>query len=241
MIDVLYRKLSGFYSVSDRIEEAVAALCTREVRFDRQETIIETGQVYQAIYLVTEGWVTRFKLLPSGERQIINFALPGDFLCFNATLFGKSDHFLTAKTRVRAFAMDRQPFGALLSVDPTLAVALSWANAQEEAVLAERLTSLGRRSAQERIAHLFCELWRRLHLLGLTDNDRFPLPITQEDLADTLGLSAVHVNRTLRQLRSEGLIETGSNHVRVLSMAGLEAVAGFEDGYLHFTEVGRLL
>jgi CRP-like cAMP-binding protein len=141
---------------------------------------------------------------------------------------------------VRAYAIEKNPFGRLLAVDPTLAVALSWANAHEEAVLAERLASLGRRSAHERVAHLFCELWRRLHLLGLAEDDRFPLPITQEDLADTLGLSAVHINRTLRQLRSEGLIETGSNHVRVLSMAGLEAIAGFEDGYLHFTEVGRL-
>ncbi|MEX0759076.1 MAG: Crp/Fnr family transcriptional regulator [Tistlia sp.] len=238
---MLFRKLSSFYPVSGRVEEAFAELCTRQVSFDRQEAILEAGQAYQGIYLITEGWVTRFKLLPTGERLIVNFALPGDFICFNATLFSKADHFLTAKTAVTAFALEKNPFGKLLAQDPALAIALTWANAQEEAMLAERLASLGRRTARERVAHLFCELWRRLHLLGLTDNDRFPLPITQEDLADTLGLSAVHVNRTLRQLRAEGLIELGTSHVRVLSKQGLEAVAGFDEGYLHFTEVQHLL
>ncbi|SMF78965.1 cAMP-binding domain of CRP or a regulatory subunit of cAMP-dependent protein kinases [Tistlia consotensis] len=239
-LTVLHRKLSHFYAVSEAVERALVELCTREVRFERQQAIVEAGEAYQAVYLLAEGWVTRFKLLPTGDRQIINFALPGDFVCFNATLFSKADHFLTAKTPVRAYAIEKNPFGKLLALDPALAVALTWANAHEEALLAERLASLGRRTARERVAHLFCELWRRLHLIELTDNDRFPLPITQEDLADTLGLSAVHVNRTLRQLRNEGLIELGTNHVRVLSMRGLEQAAGFEDGYLHFTEVGQL-
>lgn len=240
MTAALHRKLSTFYPLPERLAEAFAELCTREVRFDRQETIIESGGAYERVYLLQEGWVTRFKLLPTGERQIINFALPGDFLCFNATLFGKADHFLAAKTAVTAYALEKRPLGRLLALDPSLAVALTWANAHEESLLAERLASLGRRTARERVAHLFCELWRRLHLVEMTDNDSFPLPITQEDLADTLGLSAVHVNRTLRQLRNEGLIELGTNHVRVLSMHGLEAVAGFDDGYLHFTEVGHL-
>ncbi len=241
MTAVLYRKLAGFYAVSERIETAFDEICTREVSFGRHHTIIETGQRYDAIYLLAEGWVTRYKLLPNGERQVINFALPGDFLCFNATLFNRADHFLTTKTRVRAYQIERQPFGKLLALDPALAVALTWANVHEESMLAERLASLGRRSARGRVAHLFCELWRRLDLLGLTDQDRFPLPITQEDLADALGLSAVHVNRTLRQLRNEGLIELGGNSVRVLSMKGLEAAAGFEDGYLHFTEAAARL
>lgn len=240
MVAALFRKLSLFHSVSDRIEEAISELCTQRVVFERQSTIIEAGQPYHGIYLIEDGWVTRYKLLPTGERQIINFALPGDFLCFNATLFNRADHYLAAKTRVRCYAVEKHPFGKLLGLDPVLAVALSWTNAHEEALLGERITSLGRRTARERVAHLFCELWRRLQLLELTDGDRFPLPVTQEDLADTLGLSAVHVNRTLRQLRSEGLIELGSNHVRVLSMSGLEATAGFEGGYLHFLEVGDL-
>lgn len=240
MASALYRKLGHFYSVSGSIERAIGEICTRQVTFERHEAIIEAGEAYRAIYLMSEGWVTRFKLLPTGERQIINFALPGDFLCFNATLFSRSDHYLTAKTPVRAFAIEKNPFGKLLTIDPALAVALTWANAHEEAMLAERLASLGRRTARERVAHLFCELWRRLHLLGLVDHGRFPLPITQEDLADALGLSPVHINRTLRQLRSEGLIELGTNHLRVLSMPGLEQVAGFEDGYLHYLEAGHL-
>lgn len=236
----LCRKLSHFYPLSGRVEQALSGLCAQSVTFERQATILEAGQCYEGIYLIDEGWVTRYKLLPTGERQIVNFALPGDFLCFNATLFSRADHYLAAKTRVRAYAIEKAPFGKLLALEPVLAVALSWANAHEESLLAERIASLGRRTARERVAHLFCELWRRLQLLELTDGDSFPLPVTQEDLADALGLSAVHVNRTLRQLRSEGLLELGSSHVRVLSMSGLEAAAGFEDGYLHFIEVGEL-
>ena len=234
--DVWRRKLSAFFDVSDEIADALHVLCHDRATFARNDIIVEEGQNYEHILLIDEGWVTRYRLLSSGSRQIVNFALPGDFLCFNATLFTTSDFTLTARTKLEAFVIKTTSLTTMLSTHPALAVALSWANAHEESLLAERIVSLGRRTATQRMAHLFCELWRRLQLLDLTDNESFPLPLTQEDLADALGLSIVHVSRTLRQLRSSGLIALGPNDVRIKDMKGLERTAGFDDGYLHFYE-----
>jgi len=231
-----HKKLATFYDLNDEVEQALRILCQDRATFGRNETIVGDGDPYRHVYLIDNGWAVRQKLLTSGSRQIVNFALPGDFLCFNATLFDTSDYHLVAKTELQAFVIKTSSMSEMLSCHPALALALSWANAHEESLLAERIVSLGRRSAAQRMAHLFCELWRRLQLLDLTNNDSFPLPVTQEDLADALGLSIVHVSRTLRQLRTGGYIEVDGREVRVLDMNGLERVAGFDDGYLHFTE-----
>ncbi|MEZ5669106.1 MAG: Crp/Fnr family transcriptional regulator [Alphaproteobacteria bacterium] len=235
----LLRKLRPVMTVTGEMGDAIRVLCHNEAHFARHQPIIEAGQSYSNVFLVHSGWAVRFKLLENGDRQIVNFVLPGDFMCFNAALFGESDFYLTAQTEVIAYVMPIVPFAEMLRAQPQLALALSWTNAHEEALLAERIVSLGRRSARERMAHLFCELWRRLQLLDMIDGGRFPLPMTQEDLADTLGLSAVHVNRTLRWLRGERLVETGPSHVRILDMPGLERIAGFDAGYLHFTETHK--
>ncbi len=232
----LVRKLAPFLSITESMEDAIRILAQDHGRFARGDTIIGAGEPYTHVYLVNQGWAIRYKLLESGERQIVNFALPGDFLCFNAALFDRSDYYIAAQTEMRVFVMQIPPFTKMLSVEPELALALSWTNAHEEALMAERIVSLGRRTAKERMAHIFCEIWRRLELLDLTEGNKFPLPMTQEDLADTLGLSTVHVNRTLQKLRNEQLVSTGEGQIRILDMTGLQRIAGFDDGYLHFTE-----
>lgn len=236
----LVKKLAPFLSITEEMGNAIRVLTQDEGQFARGDQIIAAGDVYSHVYLVNEGWAVRYKLLDSGERQIVNFSLPGDFLCFNAALFKRSDYFLAAQTQMRVFVIPILPFTKMLALQPELALALSWTNAHEESLMAERIVSLGRRTARERMAHLFCELWRRLQLLDLTDGNRFPLPLTQEDLADILGLSSVHVNRTLQKLRASQLLATAANDMRILDHKGLEHLAGFDSGYLHFTEVGNL-
>jgi len=232
----LIRKLSPILKVSDDVDEAIRVLAQNEAHYARQDEIIAAGADYDCVFLVNHGWAVRYKLLESGARQIVNFALPGDFLCFNATLFRQSDYYIGALTELRLFVLPLVPFAQMLSLHPELALALSWTNAHEEALLAERITSLGRRTARQRMAHLFCELYRRVELLGLNEGNGLRLPITQDELADTLGLSAVHVNRTLRQLRAEQMISLDGQQLRIHDMKGLERVAGFDAGYLHFTE-----
>lgn len=233
----LVAKVAPLLAVTDDMSQSIRILCRNLTHYSRRDQVIAEGEAYSSVHLIHSGWSVRYKLLESGARQIVNFVLPGDFMCFNAALFSHSDYYLVAQTKMSAYSIPIQPFAEMLAHQPQLALALSWTNAHEEALMAERIVSLGRRSARQRMAHLYCELWRRLQLLNLTDDDRFPLPLTQEDLADTLGLSAVHVNRTLRKLRAEGLIETSPSSVRILDIKGLERVAGFDAGYLHFTEI----
>ncbi len=236
----LIRKLAPVFRFDDELETAIRLLSHNEVVFGRHDEIIAEGDPYEYVYLLHSGWVVRSKILETGQRQIVNFALPGDFLCFNAAFFLNADYHLTAQTEVHAAVIPIHGFSDMLATHSRLSLILSWTNAREESLLSERLVSLGRRSAKERMAHLFCELWRRLELLDLTDGNRFPLPITQEDLGDTLGLSAVHVNRTLRKLRDEQLIAPTPHHIRILDKAGLERAAGFDEGYLHFSEMHQV-
>ena len=233
----LVKKLTPMMPMSTEVANDIRVLCQNEAHFARNDQIIAAGDTYTNVYLVHAGWAVRYKLLENGARQIVNFVLPGDFMCFNAPLFPCSDFHLAAQTAMQAYVIPITPFTRMLASQPLFALALSWTNAHEESLLAERILSLGRRSAKQRMAHLLCELWRRLQLLDMTDGDRFPLPLTQEDLADTLGLSTVHVNRTLRALRADKLIESINGTVRILDMTGLERAAGFDGGYLHFTEV----
>lgn len=235
MPDALFRKLDGVVSVTDDMRTAIRAVCRRRETFERGDHIARTGERYRAIYLVIQGWASRYRLTESGGRQIVNFALPGDFLCFNASLFPASEHSIQAHTDLQAYTIPIRPFLLLLSHQPMLALALAWFNAQEEALLAERIVSLGRRNARQRIAHLFCELWRRQEIVGLTDDSRLELPLTQQDLGDLLGLTPVHVSRTLRRLHTESLISVNRRSVRIDDMTGLERLAGFDGGYLHFS------
>jgi CRP-like cAMP-binding protein len=231
-IQRLLRKINFLGPGDGSFGQALTALCTDRTHFSRGDLIVSSGQAYERIYLIEEGWALRYKLLGSGMRQVTNYATASDFLCFNAALFRDADHYIVAKTELVAFTLPIRPFLHILNDKPEIAMALAWANAQEEAVLAERLASLGRRNAKQRLAHLFCELWRRLDRLDLADSEGFELPLTQDDLADTLGLSLVHVNRTLGELSRDGLLSFRHQRVRLLDRAGLDRVAGFDDTYL---------
>jgi CRP-like cAMP-binding protein len=231
----LIRKLGHFYEVTPEIEQSIVEATVDSVEFTVGHTIIRGGDRYSFIYLMEEGWVLRERILPEGQRQIVNIALPGEFLCFNAALFQTSEFDLVARTPVRAFKLSAMAFSEMLKDHPYLALALAWANAHEEALLAERVVSLGRRSARERLAHILCEISARLKIIGLGEGDRLAMPLVQEDFADILGLSVIHVHRMVRRLVAEQVIAYQPGQVRVLDMGRLERIAGFDDGYLHFT------
>jgi len=228
----LQRKLDPIVGTDEGFADALAALCTDRATVGRGQRVVGAGQPYTSIYLIEDGWAQRSKRLPGGMRQIVNFAIPCDFLCFNAALFAYSDQDIVAKTELVLFTLPIEPFVSILRDKPQIALALAWANAQEEAMLAERVASLGRRDARQRIAHLFCELSVRLGRIGLAAPEGFAMPVTQEDLADALGLSLVHVNRTLRGLRAEGLVRFRHGRAEVQDWAGLQRAAGFDARYL---------
>ncbi|MDQ0524952.1 CRP-like cAMP-binding protein [Azospirillum rugosum] len=171
----------------------------------------------------------------------MNFVLPGDIIGFYCNLFETADHGVTTLTSVEvaSFAPDR--IFELFKRFPRLAAALAWSGAKEEAIIAERLLSVGRRTALERTAHLIVELLKRLSLVGLADGGRFILPVTQEILADALGLSIVHINRTLRRLRDIGLIEVAGQQITVNDDKQLSSVGQFDELYLHLIRAPKRL
>lgn len=236
-MEPLTRKLSGFFRASEETGEDLVRLCSDVRTFAPRERIAECGEPYSGIYLVTNGWALRSRILENGSRQIVNVAMAGDFLCLNAMIHESSDFDIVAKTEVQAFYISPDRLRAVLGRDPGLAAAIFWVSTHEESMLAERIVSLGRRSVRARTAHVLCEFISRLEILDDRMVDELLIPLTQEDFADILGTSLVHTNKTLRGLDRDGIIQFRQGLLRINDRRALERTAGFERGYLHFTRI----
>ena len=171
-------------------------------------------------------------MLPDGARQIVDFQVPGDFLGLRSILFRTSDHSIEAVTRSEASEVLAPEILDGFAQAPRLATAALWAASRDEAMVVEHLVDLGRRSADERMAHFLLELGMRLKLVGVGDEFGFDCPPTQYQLADILGLSAVHVNRVVRHLREQGLVAFQNKRVTFDDLARLTELAGFATSYL---------
>lgn len=206
-IDPILRRLRNLGGPSDGELELLRGLADRRDRHGPGEQLIAEGEPAPRPRFVVSGWACRQRLMPDGRRQIFGLLLPGDSFGFDARPSLSAVVALTALETIDAGAMqDAMRRGAA----PGLARALATAELVEDALLLDHAVRLGRLTAFERVAHFLLELQHRLEIAGLGDRQRFPLPLTQEILADTLGLSIVHVNRTLQQLRRAGLIELRS-------------------------------
>jgi CRP-like cAMP-binding protein len=193
---------------------------------------VHQGQADQSAFILADGWVCSYKLLPGGTRQIIDFQIPGDFLGLRSVLFRTADHNVEPITRVEASEVMASDLLNAFAQTPRLATAVLWAASRDEAMVVEHLVSLGRRNALERTAHFFLELGARLKLVGLGSRAGYACPLSQYMLADALGLSAVHVNRVLRQLRDEGLMTFQRKQVTFEDFDRLARLADFDSAYL---------
>src|SRR5499433_1948973 len=203
---------------------------TRIIRRNRE--IITEGRKYDALFVLIDGVSIRYRILHDGRRQILNIALPGDFIGFPSSFFDKALYSVTALTETTISPI---PFGTLLGLfdrHPRLAAAIFWSFACEAAIYAEHLIDVGRRSALERVGHFLLELLTRLQVIGLADGCSFRMPLTQELIGDALGLSVPHVNRTLRQLRNDELVSIEEHIVIIKDVEALSALADFEPSYL---------
>lgn len=188
--------------------------------------------------VLVDGWCASYKLLSDGRQQIVNFILPGSFLGLHANVFKYADHAISTLTPCRISWFDPQEITGIFAAYPRLATAIVWDAAREQSFLMERVASLGRRSAYERFAHLLIELAILLEKRGISQSEGQIFPITQTVLSDALGLSTVHVSRTLRQLRKDGLIEPDTKRgVAIRDFEGLKAACDFDKTYLHETPV----
>jgi CRP-like cAMP-binding protein len=228
----LTRKLSAFVALSDVDLATLARFYRRRRTFAQGHELTHEGQANASAFVLARGWACSYKITPDGERQIVDFQVPGDFLGLRSILFRTSDHSIDAVTPIEATEVLASDLFDAFAEAPRLATAVLWAVSRDEAMVVQHLVNLGRRTAEARTAHLLLELGTRLGLVGLADADGFDCPLTQYHLADALGLSAVHVNRVLRHLREEGLVTFRAGRVVFDDFDGLRDLAGFDMAYL---------
>lgn len=204
-------------------------------RFKMGEMSVEAGTPLLAegsstpqLYTALSGMGLRYKTLPSGERQVISLVMPGDFIGMQAGVMGEMQHSVEATTDMLLCVFDRSSLWTLFRDEPERAFDLTWIAAVEERMLGESLASLGQMTGIERMAWAIVRLYRHLSALGLRVNDTVPLPYRQQDLADALGLSLVHTNKTLATLRKTGLADWRDGKLRVMNMGGLARIAGLD-------------
>lgn len=224
----LEKKLGSFVELSKAELSCLAELQSQPVRVKRGKELVHEGQTGHKAYILQAGWACSFKLLPGGGRQIIGFPVPGDCIGLRSVLLRTSDHSFSALTDAVVSTVEASRMMRLFNDFPRLAAAILWATSRDEAMIVEHLVSIGRRSAIERTAHFFLELSERLRLVGLATEREFACPLNQYVLADALGLSAIHVNRVLRQLRESKMLTQKRGKVTIHDMAALEKLAGFE-------------
>jgi len=203
--------------------------------------IVSEGRRCTAVFLMTEGIAIRQRILRDGQRQILNFVLPGDFVGFTNCRFDSALYSIRTLTHATISPIPLPRLIALFDTHPQLAATLFWSLGGEAAILGEHLVGIGRRSAQQRVAHLLLELFVRLQQIGLADERSYWLPLTQETLGDALGLSIPYVNRVLRQLRADGLVRIDARKVVIEDVEQLSAFADFERGYLRPLSLADLL
>lgn len=228
----LARKLGNFVALSSTELEVVHRLHQRRRHFAADRDLMLEGQRNHTAYILAEGWVCSYKLLRDGTRQIVDVQIPGDFLGLRSVLLRTADHNIVPVTAIEASEVLESDLLQAFSTTPRLATAVLWAASRDEAMVVEHLVGIGRRDALQRTAHFLLELGARLILVGRGTREGFACPLTQYHLGDALGLSAVHVNRVLRELRETRLLTFQRGQVTIHNFDALLDLAEFDRSYL---------
>lgn len=234
-------KLEAFTRLSTD-DRAALAQVSRNYRYvDARRDLISEGDTPRHVHLVLDGWACRYKQLTDGKRQVVSIFLPGDFCDVKVYILKQIDHSIAAITRLKVAMIKPEEMNALTADRPRIKQALWWHELVAAAIQREWTLNLGQRSAYERLAHLLIELYVRLESVGRADDGRCDFPLTQNDIADATGLTSVHVNRTLQELRRDGLIELERKQLHILKMDRMIDSAMFNPNYLHLDHEGRQL
>jgi CRP-like cAMP-binding protein len=230
----LIRKLQRIVPLTDVERAAIKDLCRNPRRHRKGTELIKEGDKPQSVFLILTGWAYRYKQSVDGKRQIVAYLVPGDLCDIQTFLFEEMDHSIGLLSDSEVVEIRAAEILSLMDRFPRIERALMWATLVDAATLRTWLLNVGQRLALQRVGHLICELCVRLSVVGLVEEDgSFALPLTQPQIADTTGLTTVHINRTLRQLRQDKLISTARRRLTILNYAKLAEVAGFNRTYLH--------
>ena len=223
----LVRKLGAMVLLTEEEIEFIEGLQNNVMQLPRGEVFIADGEPFTASFVIRSGWAVRYCELSDGRRQILSFALPGDFLGLHVNFRRRANYAAMTLGEAEIAAIEPTRLLEVSQRFPILSAGLSWSTAREFSILGDQAIRLGRMTSFERLGHLLLELWHRLELVGMNRGPAFDFPVTQQVLADTLGLSIVHLNRQLKRLSREGLIEYNRNSVRLLDIPRLEALTEF--------------
>lgn len=239
MIEAHFSKLRARDEISAEEEAAVRACISEEREYRADLTIVRRKQELKESFLLVDGWMARTKDLSDGQRQITELSFAGDFTDLHGFTLKYLDHNIVTITQCRVAVFPHDRLRAMFERHPHL-TRVYWTMTNLDAAIHREWTmSLGRRTALSRMAHLFCEILVRLEVAGQTEGNSYAFPLTQQELSECLGLTAVHVNRTLQELRRGGLIEVENRRATILDLPALKSIAEFNPDYLYVERRAR--
>ncbi|WIJ25959.1 Crp/Fnr family transcriptional regulator [Devosia sp. RR2S18] len=239
VLQPFFNKLEARDALSEEEKRALVAAARQELKFSGGDDIVREGERPQRSMLLVSGFAIRYRVVAQGQRQILAIHIPGDFIDLQSFLLKEMDHSLAAVNGVRIYTYPHENLARLTESYSHLTRLLWLHTLLDAASQREWIVGLGRLSAVSRTAHLICEMYVRLKTNGLADALTFSFPMTQAALADALGLSTVHVNRVLQELRQRNLVSWEGTQIEVLDWDGLRHLGEFDDRYLHLVREPR--
>lgn len=233
MTNAFIKKLSRFSSFTDEELAALERLSAKPEQRARGKDLIRQGDRANAVQLLLRGWAYRYKVLKDGSRQIVGYLLPGDACDLNGMILGEMDHSVGLLTDAEVKTVPAEELRDVMERHRAIERAFWRLSMVDEAILREWLANIGQRDAFSRTGHHLCELWHRMKTIGSVDDHAFDLPLTQEELGDSLGLTSVHINRTIKRLKEDGLITIAQRRLTVLDPQRLTQITGFDPAYLN--------
>jgi CRP-like cAMP-binding protein len=233
VIEAHLRRLRKRAPISAAEEAALRGLVHKTRRSGPDEVLVREGEMLNVSLLLIHGWLGRAKDRQSGRRQITELHVPGDFADLHGFTLKRLDHKIVSLSDCVVATVPHERLECLTTEHPRLARIYWFLTNVDAAVHRQWEFTLGGSSSAARMAHLLCELFVRLEVVGLTRGDTYDFPLTQEELAMCLGLTPVHVNRTLQELRRSGLVDVAARQVRIPDFAALANAAQFDPDYLY--------
>ena len=233
MITVHLKKLRKRLAISAEEEKAIRGVVAETRDVPEDQILIRSGELLNSSVMLLNGWLARSKDLAGGERQVTELHVAGDFADLHGFTLKCLDHDVLTLSNCTIGIVPHVRLRELTERFPRLGRVYWFATNVDASIHREWALSLGQRSALARMAHLFCELYERLDVVGRTDRDGYEFPLTQRELSECLGLTVVHANRTIQELRRRGLVELNNRQLTILDRKRLEAVAEFDPSYLY--------
>jgi CRP-like cAMP-binding protein len=232
MANRFIHKLMSFAALTPDEIAALELATAFSRRIPPRTDLIREGDRPGPVFVVLEGWAFRYKILPNGTRQLMAFLMPGDACDLHIGILAEMDHGIRTATAARVATIGGDQMTELMHNHPGIVQAMYAAQLTDQGILRAWIVSMGRRSSIERLAHLICELYVRARSIGIAEHGEFEIPLSQSIFADALGMTTVHVNRVMQELRLAGALILSRGSVRVVDPIKLVQIAGFDENYL---------